>query len=51
MPTISMFFGGALPRKQDRLVQAWIELHQEELLADWKLVMNGEVPFHVEPLR
>jgi hypothetical protein len=42
---------GQFPRKQTRLVQAWIELHQEELLADCSLVMNGENPFHVEPLR
>jgi len=42
---------GSLSRKQIRLVQAWIELHQDELLADWALVMNGEQPFLVEPLR
>ena len=42
---------GALSRKQVRLVQAWIALHQDELLADWALVMNGESPFPVEPLR
>jgi len=30
---------GALPRQKVRLVQAWIELHRKELLADWKLAM------------
>ena len=39
---------GSLPR---RLVQAWVELRQEELLADWSLVMNGEEPFKIEPLQ
>jgi len=42
---------GQLPRKQTRLIQAWMELHQDDLLADWKLVMNGEQPFTIEPLR
>lgn len=42
---------GELPRKQTKLVQAWIEIHREELLADWALCQNGEKPFPIEPLR
>lgn len=42
---------GDLPRRQVRLVQAWTELHQDELMADWQLVMNGEKPFSIEPLQ
>ncbi|MFH1265016.1 MAG: DUF4160 domain-containing protein, partial [Planctomycetota bacterium] len=42
---------GNLPRRQQRLVLAWAELHQEELMADWNLVMNGENPFKIEPLQ
>ncbi|MCK7544830.1 DUF4160 domain-containing protein [Marinobacter bryozoorum] len=41
---------GTLPRKQLRLVQAWIELHQEELLVDWNLAAEGELPFRIPPL-
>jgi len=41
---------GALPRKQVRLVQAWIELRQEELLADWQLAVNGEEPVKIAPI-
>ncbi len=41
---------GSLPRKQLRLVQAWIELHHDELLADWELVANGEQPYKIDPL-
>lgn len=41
---------GKLPRKQTRLVQAWIELHRDELLADWQLAVNGEEPFKIAPL-
>jgi hypothetical protein len=41
---------GSLPRKQLRLVQAWIELHREELMADWKLALEGESPYKITPL-
>lgn len=30
---------GELPRRQQRLVQARIELHREELTADWSLAL------------
>ena len=42
---------GALSSKQARLVQAWIEIHRDELIANWELCQNGEKPFAVEPLR
>jgi len=41
---------GDLPRKQLRLVQAWIELHRDELLADWELAVSGESPYKIAPL-
>lgn len=41
---------GSLPRKQLRLVQAWIELRRDELLADWQLAVNGEEPVKIAPL-
>ena len=41
---------GDLPRKQLRLVQAWIELHRDELVADWELAANGELPYKIDPL-
>lgn len=42
---------GELPVRQMRMVLAWIEIHQEELMADWKLCQNGEKPFTIEPLK
>jgi hypothetical protein len=42
---------GKFPKKQLKLVLAWAELRQEELLANWTLVMNGELPFKIEPLK
>ncbi len=41
---------GQLPRKQLRLVQAWIELHRDELMADWELAVSGETPYKITPL-
>jgi hypothetical protein len=41
---------GRLPRRQTRLVQAWAELHQEELLADWARLLEGKRPEPIDPL-
>lgn len=41
---------GELPRKQTRLVQAWIELHRDELMADWEIAVSGENPYKIAPL-
>lgn len=42
---------GDIPPAKLRLVQAWIEIHREELMADWELAISGEPPFKVAPLR
>ncbi len=39
------------PKKQEKLILAWSELHKEELLANWQLLMNGEQPFKIDPIR
>ena len=41
---------GEFPRKQKRLVQAWAELHIDELKANWKLAMNEEPVYKINPL-
>lgn len=41
---------GQLPQKQLRLVQAWIELHRDELIADWELAISGDLPYKIAPL-
>ncbi len=33
---------GNLPSRQMKLVQAWMELHQDELMADWPLASAGQ---------
>ena len=42
---------GELPSNKMRLVQAWIEIHRDELMADWHLAVNGEEIFRIEPLK
>jgi len=34
-----------------KLVVAWIEIHKEELKADWKLLEEEERFFKIEPLK
>ena len=41
---------GTLPVAKSRLVQAWIEIHRDSLMADWELAVNGQPPFPIEPL-
>ncbi len=42
---------GSLPSTKIKLIQAWIEIHREELLANWELAINGQEPYKIEPLR
>jgi hypothetical protein len=42
---------GAIPLGKIKLVQAWIEIHREALMADWELAVNGEEPYKIEPLK
>ena len=42
---------GDLPKRQIKLIEAWAELHKDELLADWKLAQNGEPPYKIDPLQ
>lgn len=42
---------GSIPSKKLKLIVAWIELHQDELLADWSLAVNGEEIFKIEGLK
>ncbi|OQX80177.1 MAG: hypothetical protein B6D64_03605 [Bacteroidetes bacterium 4484_276] len=42
---------GHLPKRKMKLVQAWIEIHQEELLANWILAIRGEQLFRIVPLK
>jgi len=42
---------GKMPPKQMKMLLAWIEIHYEELLANWTLLSDGESAFRIDPLR
>ena len=42
---------GSLPRTQMRLVEAWAELHQGELLENWERLQTGQLPYKISPLK
>ncbi|MGM0444296.1 MAG: DUF4160 domain-containing protein [Fibrobacterota bacterium] len=42
---------GSIPTKKSKLVQAWIEIHREDLLADWNIAIEGGEIFKIDPLR
>lgn len=42
---------GDFPLRQLRMVQVWIDIHRDELLANWELAVNGDEPFRIPPLQ
>jgi hypothetical protein len=42
---------GRLPPAKMRLLLAWIEIHKDDLVADWELAASGQQPYKIEPLR
>ena len=42
---------GSLPNNKLKLVLAWMEIHRDELLADWELAVAGQQPYKIEPLK
>ena len=42
---------GAIPKAKMKLLQAWIEIHKDELVANWQLAVSGQNPYKIEPLR
>jgi hypothetical protein len=41
---------GELPPNKQKLVVARIEIHKEDLMADWELAVNGKKPFTIKGL-
>ncbi|MFZ1321956.1 MAG: DUF4160 domain-containing protein [Ignavibacteria bacterium] len=42
---------GSLKSNKMKLVQAWIEIHRDELMANWELAINGQQVFKIDPLK
>ena len=41
---------GFMPKRALKLVFEWMEIHKSELLENWILSQNGELPKKIEPL-
>ena len=41
---------GKLPANKHKLVVAWLEIHREELMADWQLAILGQELFPIRGL-
>lgn len=41
---------GSLAPSKHKLVVAWIEIHRDDLLADWELAVNGQHPIAIKGL-
>ncbi len=42
---------GTIPSNKLKLAQAWVEIHRDELMADWDLAISGQQPYKIDPLR
>ncbi|MCA0427723.1 MAG: DUF4160 domain-containing protein [Bacteroidetes bacterium] len=40
---------GEIQVNKMKLLQAWIEIHKDELMANWNLAVNGNKVFKIEP--
>ena len=42
---------GVLPPKKMRMLLTWIDIHQEELIANWSLLISDGEFFKIDPLK
>jgi hypothetical protein len=42
---------GKIPPKQVKLVEAWMEIHKKELIANWELATIEKEVYKIEPLK
>ena len=42
---------GTVPHKKKLLLEAWLSLHEDEMLANWTLLRRDEQLYPVNPLR
>lgn len=46
-----MLLEGNIPSNKERLLLAWIEIHREDLMANWQLAVSGVKVFKIDPLK
>jgi hypothetical protein len=49
--TEGILLAGNFPKDKLKLVVAWIEIHKDALMADWKLAIEGSNVFKIEGLK
>jgi hypothetical protein len=49
-PLDGSILDGSLPNTKRKLVEAWIEIHRDDLLADWQLAVEGATVFKIKGL-
>ena len=42
---------GEMPKNKLKLVEAWMEIHKEDLAANWQLLSEGQKFFKIPPLQ
>ncbi len=42
---------GNLETKKHNLVRAWITIHEEELMSNWEIAINGDTIYRIDPLK
>ncbi len=42
---------GSISTSKMKLLLAWVEIHKDELMADWELASNGQPIFKIDPLK
>ena len=42
---------GSIPSGKLKLVEAWVEIHKDDLMADWELASSGQNVFKIDPLK
>lgn len=42
---------GSIPSGKMKLVLAWMEIHRDELEANWKMLSSGDGYFKIDPLK
>ncbi|MBI5183442.1 MAG: DUF4160 domain-containing protein [Nitrospinae bacterium] len=50
IPDGEILEGEIKPNKM-KLVLAWVEIHKDELMADWELASQGDTIFKIDPLK
>jgi len=42
---------GGIPNAKMKLLVAWMEIHKDDLEANWTLLSNGDQYFRIDPLK